>query len=43
VEFERRVADGTVKPGLRTMLDLPPIARAVNFAEEDRSVELKTF
>jgi 4-hydroxy-tetrahydrodipicolinate reductase len=32
-----------IKPGLRTMLDLPPIASVVNFAEENRSVMLKTF
>lgn len=34
---------GDLKPGLRTMLDLPPISPAINFSEEDRSVMLKTF
>ena len=32
-----------LKPGLRTMLDLPPIAPSTHFPEEDRSVMLKTF
>lgn len=32
-----------LQPGLRTMIDLPPIAPATNFPEEDRSVMLKTF
>lgn len=32
-----------LEPGLRTMVDLPPIAPCVNFPESDRSVMLKTF
>jgi 4-hydroxy-tetrahydrodipicolinate reductase len=32
-----------LKPGLRTMIDLPPIVPATNFPEEDRSVMLKAF
>jgi 4-hydroxy-tetrahydrodipicolinate reductase len=32
-----------LKPGLRTMLDLPPIAPNLNLPEGDRSVMLKTF
>jgi len=32
-----------LEPGLRTMLDLPPIAPRQNFEDEDRSVMLKTF
>lgn len=32
-----------LEPGLRTMIDLPPLAPAVNFPENDRSVMLKTF
>jgi 4-hydroxy-tetrahydrodipicolinate reductase len=34
---------GSLKPGLRTMLDLPPVAPCQSFGEEDRSVMLKTF
>ena len=33
----------SLKPGLRTMIDLPPIAPRMNEPEEDRSVMLKTF
>ena len=33
----------SLQPGLRTMLDLPPIAPCLNFLETDRSVMLKTF
>lgn len=32
-----------LEPGLRTMLDLPPITPRLNFPPEDRSVMLKTF
>jgi hypothetical protein len=32
-----------LEPGLRTMVDLPPIAPCLNFPESDRSVMLKTF
>jgi 4-hydroxy-tetrahydrodipicolinate reductase len=32
-----------LEPGLRTMIDLPPIAPAANLPEEDRSVMMKTF
>ena len=32
-----------LEPGLRTMIDLPPIAPAMNFPEQDRSVMMKTF
>ena len=32
-----------LEPGLRTMIDLPPIAPAQSLPEEDRSVMLKTF
>ena len=32
-----------LEPGLRTMLDLPPIAPCQKLAEDDRSVMLKTF
>lgn len=32
-----------LKPGLRTMLDLPPIAPTLNLPEGDRSIMLKTF
>lgn len=32
-----------LEPGLRTMIDLPTIAPAMNFPEEDRSVMMKTF
>jgi 4-hydroxy-tetrahydrodipicolinate reductase len=34
---------GDLEPGLRTMVDLPPIPPRTNFAEEDRSVMMKTF
>ncbi len=33
----------SLEPGLRTMIDLPPIAPAMNFPEQDRSVMMKTF
>jgi 4-hydroxy-tetrahydrodipicolinate reductase len=33
----------TAPPGLRTMVDLPPISPRTGLAEEDRSVILKTF
>jgi 4-hydroxy-tetrahydrodipicolinate reductase len=33
----------TLQPGLRTMLDLPPISPCQSFGDEDRSVMLKTF
>ena len=32
-----------LEPGLRTMIDLPPVAPAMNFPEHDRSVMMKTF
>lgn len=32
-----------LKPGLRTMLDLPPVSPFVDFPSDDRSVMLKTF
>jgi 4-hydroxy-tetrahydrodipicolinate reductase len=32
-----------LEPGLRTMLDMPPIAPCLNLTEGDRSVMLKTF
>ncbi|HUK49817.1 MAG TPA: hypothetical protein VLV18_02180 [Terriglobales bacterium] len=33
----------SLKPGLRTVLDLPPIAPCKSFGDEDRSVMLKSF
>lgn len=32
-----------LEPGLRTMLDLPPISPCLGITENDRSVILKTF
>ena len=32
-----------LEPGLRTMLDLPPISPCLNLVQDDRSVMLKTF
>jgi hypothetical protein len=32
-----------LEPGLRTMLDLPPISPTTGWASDDRSVMLKTF
>lgn len=34
---------GKLEPGLRTMIDLPPISPSFDLAEGDRSVMLKTF
>jgi hypothetical protein len=34
---------GKLEPGLRTMIDLPPISPSLDFVEGDRSVMLKTF